>query len=140
MTASLPGPIASLIRDEQARSKDTFVRVVDLDAYLAKLAANAEVLSDAGDGRCRGFIAFYCNNRSSRQAFITLVLVDPRDRGTGLGRTLMAGALAIVKQRGFTSCRIEVAKTNEPAYRLYLSQGFQVIEDRADTYLLETGV
>lgn len=137
MANSLPDSITSLILDEQARQSNHFVEDVDIQEYLAKLAGRAEILSESAEGRCRGFVAFYCNDMTSRQAFITLVLVDPRDRGTGLGRALVACVLSIARHRGFTSCRLEVARRNQTAYDMYLAQGFRVVEERARTYLLE---
>ena len=129
--------IRSLILDEQARQGNRFVEDVDLETYLVKLGDHAEILSDSAGERCRGIVAFYCNDQTTKQAFITLVLVDPRDRGLGIGQTLVAGVLDIARRRGFTSCRLEVAKRNDTAHAMYLALGFRVIEDRAHKDLLE---
>jgi ribosomal protein S18 acetylase RimI-like enzyme len=128
--------IRSLILAEQARGGG-FIEDVDLDTYLAKLGASAEILSDIIAGRCRGFVAFYCNDTATRQAYITLVLVDPQDRGTGLGGALVSGVLEIARRRGFTSCRLEVATRNTAAHAIYLSLGFRVVEERGHKNLLE---
>jgi [ribosomal protein S18]-alanine N-acetyltransferase len=133
----LPESIRSLILDEQVRLQNRFLEGVDLEAYLAKLGDRAEILSDSAGGRCRGFVAFYCNDASSRQSYITLVLVDPIDRGTGLGRSLVAGVLEIARRRGFSSCRLEVAKHNQAAHAMYRSIGFRVVEDRGGKDVLE---
>jgi ribosomal protein S18 acetylase RimI-like enzyme len=135
--STLPESIRSLILDEQARLDNHFIEGVDLDAYLAKLGDSAEILSDSAAGRCRGVVAFYCNDATTRQAYITLVLVDPGDRGSGLGRALVGGVLDIARRRGFTSCRLEVAKRNDIARAMYLAIGFRVIEDRTEKDLLE---
>jgi ribosomal protein S18 acetylase RimI-like enzyme len=136
----LPESIRSLILDEQTRQGNRFIEGVDLEEYLAKLADRAEILSDCVAGRCRGFVAFYCNDESTKQAFITLALVDPRDRGIGIGRTLVACALDLARRRGFRSCRLEVAQRNDTADELYLSLGFRVVETRATTHVLEIGL
>lgn len=133
----LPDPIITLIRDEHTRQANRFVEGVDFEAYLAKLGERAEILSDSAEGRCRGLVAFYCNNQVTKQAFITLVVVDPRDRQLGIGRALVACVLELAKGRGFTSCRLEVAKRNEAAHALYLSMGFRFVEGRAGKDLLE---
>ena len=133
----LPGPIAVLIREEQARQENRFVEGVDIEAYLAKLADRAEILSDADGTRCRGFVAFYANDRATKQAYITLVLVDPRDRGLGIGRALVGCVLDMVKGRGFTSCRLEVARDNTAAHAMYRGLGFHVVAARAHKDLLE---
>ena len=133
----LSEPIASLIRAEQARQGGRFVNGVDLEVYLTKLGQRAEILSDAGEGRCRGFIAFYANDRATRQAYITSVLVDPRDRGLGIGRALVACALDLAKRRGFTSCRLEVSRDNAVAHAMYRALGFRVIDGHTDRDLME---
>jgi ribosomal protein S18 acetylase RimI-like enzyme len=129
--------IAALIRAEQSRQDGQFVDVADLDGYLAKLHDKAEFLSDSQGDRCRGFVAFYCNDEVSKRAYITLVLVDPQDRGLGIARTLVAGVLQLARERGFTSCRLEVAKTSVAAHALYRSLGFTAIETRGDKDLME---
>jgi ribosomal protein S18 acetylase RimI-like enzyme len=133
----LSASIKSLILDEQARQSNRFIEGVEMDAYLAKLSDRAEILSDSVAGRCRGFVAYYCNDLATRRAYITLVLVDPRDRRVGLAVSLIACVLSIAKQRGFTSCRLEVSRSNQAAHEMYLSQGFRVIEERAGKYLSE---
>lgn len=127
----------ALIRAEQARQGGRFIADVDLEAYLAKLGDRAELVQASAQGRCRGLVAFYCNDHTTRQAYITLVLVDPQDRGLGIGRALVAGALDLARGRGFTSCRLEVARDNVPAHALYRSLGFQVIEGRTAKDLME---
>ena len=136
----LPDSIRSLILEEQLRQGHQFVEGVDLDAYLTKLGDSAEILADCVAGRCRGFVAFYCNDDSTKQAFITLVLVDPRDRGSGLGAALITCVLDVARRRGFTSCRLEVAQHNERARTWYHSLGFAVLEVRAQKLLLEIGL
>lgn len=133
----VPEGITSLILDEYARRGTQFIENVDLDQYLEKLASRAEFVSDSLGGRCRGFVAYYCNDLESRQAFITLVLVDPQSRGSGLGRALVAFVLDVARRRGFTTCRLEVSMRNPVAYNMYLSQGFRPVEERAGKYLME---
>lgn len=132
--------IRALILGERERQGADFIQGVDLDAYLAKLEEKAEILADSIAGRCRGFVAFYCNNLATQQAYITMVLVDPDDRGAGLGKWLVASVLETAKRRGFTSCRLEVAERSDVAYAMYLSLGFRVVERRDRTFLLEVAL
>jgi ribosomal protein S18 acetylase RimI-like enzyme len=129
--------IKTLILGEHARQGSDFIEGVDIDLYLAKLGEEAEIMSDSIPGRCRGFVAFYGNDLVAKKAYITLVLVDPRDRGQGLGKALVASVLDVAKHRGFRSCGLEVTKSNEVAYAMYLSLGFRVAEVRDRRYLLE---
>ncbi len=129
--------ITALILDEQARQAGHFIEGIDLNAYLEKLGARAEWLTNTVADRCRGFVAFYCNDLVSRRAFITLVLVAPEDRASGLGRALVTGVLEICRQRGFTSCRLEVRQDNAAALGMYRALGFSTIEERGTTHVLE---
>ena len=132
--------IRVLIADEQQRQHGRFLDGVDMSAYLAKLDTRGEILSDSTEDRCRGFVAFYCNDEATRQAYITLVLIDPRDRGRGLGRALVGAVLDIARRRGYRTCRLEVTTENTAARDLYTSMGFTVVEKRAGRDLLEVAL
>lgn len=136
-TKMLSEAIKSLIRDEQARQNGCFIQDVDLDTYLAKLDDKAEMIADSIAERCRGFVAFYCNDLHTKTAYITLVLVHPLDRELGIGRALMAYVLSTARRRGFRCCRLEVSKDNQTANTFYRSQGFRLIGERDKKYLLE---
>jgi len=129
--------IRTLILDEQQRQAGRFIEAPDLDAYLQKLDARAEILSATEGPHCRGFVAYYCNDHSTRQAFITLVLIAPQDRGSGLGKALVLGVLEICRQRGFASCRLEVRADNAAALAMYGSLGFVPVGERGTTQILE---
>ena len=126
-----------MIRAEQASQAGRFVDNADLDAYFAKLDSHAEVIADNDGDRCRGFVAFYCNNLQTRRAFITLVLVSPEDRGSGMGRTLVSRVLDVCRERGFVSCGLEVRSDNAPAVALYASLGFVAVGERDGRQMLE---
>lgn len=133
----LPDQIVSMILDEQSRQGGNFIQGVDVNSYLTKLGEKAEIVADFLGGRCRGFVAFYCNDMNSKKAFITLVLVDPRDRGLGLGQALVDFVFNVARHRGFEVCQLEVRKSNQAAYKLYLAKGFRLLEERGDIYLME---
>lgn len=129
--------VKTLIREEHARQPDRFLDGIDLDAYLRRLDERAEIHADHEGARCRGLVAFYCNNTATRQAYITLVLVAPQDRASGLGRALVSAVLDTCRSRGFATCGLEVRGDNLPALALYESLGFTLVEQRAGKQLLE---
>lgn len=133
----LTDAIKTLIREEQARQSNRFIEAVDLDAYLGRLDEHAEVADEVADGRCRGFVAFYCNDLVSKRAFITLVMVAPEDRSIGLGRALVTRVLDVCRGRGFVTCQLEVRDDNAAALAIYQSLGFATIERRGDRHLME---
>lgn len=130
--------IRSLILEEQTRQNGRFIEgVADLDEYISKIARQGEIFSLTDGNRCRGFIAFYCNDLSTRRAYITLMAVSLGDRRAGLGRCLVSAVVSIAKGRGFQTCRLEIATSNAASLALYRSMGFHVIEDRASSHILE---
>jgi ribosomal protein S18 acetylase RimI-like enzyme len=134
----LSDPIKTLIREEYARQGGEFIAGVDVDHYLAKLDTHAEIAADWLGERCRGFVAFSCNDLTTRKAYITLVLVDPRDRGRGLGKALVGRALAVARDRGFSSCGLEVRRGNTASASLYRTMAFRVVERDEGRERLET--
>lgn len=129
--------IKTLIRDEQSRQGGRFIDAGDLDAYLQKIDERAEIVSEPDGARCRGFVAFYCNNLVTRRAFITLVAVAPQDRQSGLARRLVTRALDICRERGFVSCGLEVRADNAPALALYNGLGFATVSEQDGRRVLE---
>ncbi|HWI17199.1 MAG TPA: GNAT family N-acetyltransferase [Vicinamibacterales bacterium] len=126
----------AMARAEQARDPQ-FLVTGSFDAYLAKLSEKAECVADHQGDRCRGFVAFYCNDSRTLRAFITLVLVDPRDRGHGVGRALVGQVLDVARSRGFRSCALEVSSQNAAAKSMYQALGFMLKEARDGRELLE---
>ena len=135
-TNRLSNEVVRLILDEHERQQGKFINNLTIETYLEKLGTRAEIVSVTIRGRCRGFVAYYCNDFEAKTAFITLVLVDPQDRGQGLGTGLTDFVLHTAKLRGFTSCQLEVKAKNTVAYNMYVSQGFKFIEERGDSHLL----
>jgi ribosomal protein S18 acetylase RimI-like enzyme len=133
----LTASMKDMIRAEQASQGGRFVASADLEAYLDKLDTRAEVVAEMENGRCRGFVAFYCNNVQSGRAFITLVLVSPQDRGSGIGRALVSRVLDVCRERAFVACGLEVRSDNTAAMALYSSLGFASVGDRDGRQILE---
>jgi ribosomal protein S18 acetylase RimI-like enzyme len=132
--------IKRMILDEHESQQNQFIDAPDLGAYIQKLNAHAEILSLTEGERCRGFVAYYCNDRSTRQAYITLVLVAPEDRGTGLGKALVQGVLEICRGRGFATCRLEVRADNVAASATYRALGFMPIGSRGAAQIMERAI
>ncbi|MBI1189149.1 MAG: GNAT family N-acetyltransferase [Tepidisphaera sp.] len=64
--------------------------------------------------------------RLSEFLFVHDMFVEPACRGRGLGRLLMQHALERAREIGVTQLRLDVARANEPARRLFESCGFRV--------------
>ena len=125
--------LQDLLRAEHETS--LLVENVDIDDYIRKIGERAEILAHYENG-CNGFVAYYCNDYQSKKAFITMVIVRPAARGKGIARALLQSVLGIMRQRGFTTCALEVGKHNTPAYKLYTDLGFQPSSEKDASTIL----
>lgn len=96
------------------------------DAFLSLAdAADGEGLFDGQivvaevDGRVMGFVAFGDDE-------LTWLYCDPAAYRQGVGRALLRHVL---QQPGDEPLRAEVLVGNEPALRLYLSEGFAILQE-----------
>jgi len=79
------------------------------------LAYNQELL---------GFIAFYANNATTREAYITSIVVSRKARHQGIGHALMDRCKNDARMCGMKDIRLEVNANNEKALRFYTSLGY----------------
>ncbi|MAM00606.1 MAG: hypothetical protein CL583_19410 [Alteromonadaceae bacterium] len=130
--------IEALIKKEQISSRGQFIKDIALDDYLKKIKSNAEFVSHYAEGQCVGFVAFYCNDPSRRNAFITLVLVSPDFRGQGISQKLIRYVLDICKKRRFEACSLEVLRGNQFAVQVYKRIGFKIVSERNGKIFMRT--
>jgi len=90
----------------------------------------------AADGDTLGFSL--CRGVAG-EVELLLIAVRPLWRGHGLGRALLAQALADSRLRAMRDMFLEVRESNEAAKKLYLSTGFFAVGQRKDYYLGENG-
>lgn len=67
-------------------------------------------------------------------ADVQTLTVAAENQRQGVGAQLLASLIDEAKRRGCSRLTLEVAALNEPAQRLYLRQGFEVIARRSGYY------
>ncbi len=77
---------------------------------------------------------FSLTRRVIDEAELMLVAVLPRERGRGLGRRLVEGAMQKARQRGAHKIFLEVRDGNATALGLYESLGFSIAGRRQNYY------
>ncbi len=102
--------------------------VENIDEYIKKIMLYAVLIECWENERLVGFIAFYCNNISNGEAFITNISVIPEFNGRGIATKLLTKAYAYSKNKGFTTISLEVFNINVGAKALYKKAGFVVTE------------
>ena len=130
----LPVQVLALIADEQTLQNGGFVP--NDESFLLKLEEKAELLTHTENGKCSGFVFFYCNDPHKISSYITLIMTAQFARKKGIGTSLAKYVLNITKARGFSCCHLEVKKDNISAFSLYKSLGFEIIEDRGEKLLM----
>ena len=111
-----------------------FAEVWDAAAWAGLLAmpgAVAFLAEDPGTGDALGFVAL---RAVAGEAEIISIGVRPGARRAGIGRRLLAAAIAAVAEGGAARLFLEVAADNWPARALYLASGFVEVGRRPDYY------
>jgi mycothiol synthase len=65
----------------------------------------------------------------SPTGYIGMTGVHPDQRGKGLGRAIVAAGMAYLESKGARTVKLEVDHSNKPARELYLSLGFDLMEE-----------
>lgn len=96
----------------------------EIEGYLSKIDSLSIFEKYNIENNLAGFVSFYCNNEESKEAFITMVLVDKSYRGKGIAQKLIIEVIDIIKEQGFLKCNLEVKADNVNAIKLYSKIGF----------------
>ena len=96
----------------------------EIEGYLSKIDSLSIFNKYYIENNLAGFVSFYCNNEESKEAFITLVLVDESYRGMSIAQKLIIKVIDIIKEQGFLKCNLEVKADNVNATKLYSKIGF----------------
>lgn len=99
--------------------------------FLAK--GRAPLIVDDLDGVLQGYALVLLHPNTSLARLYSLA-VDPRLRGHGIGRALLAAAEARALEQGATRMRLEVHQNNEAAQALYADVGYHAFAIESDYY------
>lgn len=77
-----------------------------------------------------GIIDLICNYKSEEEWTLGLMLLDPAQRGKGLGRTVHTAIIAWAKARGATSFRLGVIEDNLKGQKFWSSLGYKKISEK----------
>ncbi len=108
-----------------------------LEEYVDKILQFSTIIPYVVQGEIKAFISYYRNDSEGLYAFLTMLLVSEHFQGKGIGRLLLDTAIRDLESSGFQFFSLEVQKENKKAIRLYTNYGFQIKEDKGETWLLE---
>ena len=101
----------------------------DADARTVTVTYEADrlgldLIRQAIDGR-----GFAVTGVGSTLSYLQRVAVDPRYQGTGIGRSLVRSAARWAKKEGATAIMLNTQVGNDPAIRLYESEGYDTLDE-----------
>ena len=110
---------------------------LDFEQYSEKLSQHAHFILVEQKGHsinhlC-GFVAYYLNC-NTRIIYIPLIAVAENSQTMGVGRKMLDKLI-----RNNPECaalELEVKKGNDRAFHFYIKYGFQITEDKGNSYLM----
>jgi ribosomal protein S18 acetylase RimI-like enzyme len=96
----------------------------DVPAYARELVRAALRFEAWSDGVLVGLVAAYVNDAPARVAFVTNVSVLRERTREGIATRLLALCLDHARAAGMRELRLDAARANAPALRLYEKLGF----------------
>lgn len=114
-----------LVRKQLHFNRD-FLSISDseIEDYFSKIDSLSIFEKYYIENNLAGFVSFYCNNEESKEAFITMVLVDKSYRGRKIAKKLLTNVINSIKTKNFSKCSLEVEVKNINAIYLYKKIGF----------------
>lgn len=109
---------------------------IPLGQYVDKILLNATIIPYYVNGNLKGTIAYYNNDVTKMQSFLTLILIAHDYQRKGLGKLLLQMSIEDLKSKGFENYSLEVLKINSTAIKLYEEFDFRKLEDRSDLWLM----
>lgn len=77
----------------------------------------------------RGVAGYAVTGIGTTLAYLQRVAVDPRFQGTGIGRSLIRASARWAKKEGGTAIMLNTQLENDPAIRLYESEGYDTLDE-----------
>ena len=107
-------------------------RLGSLRDYARKLSESAVVDIVSLDHKIAGFSAYYCNDVSTKQAFLTQIAVADEYRGRSIGNILLEACIETSRQKGMEKLILEVDDDNTAALKLYAKYEFTLLKKASD--------
>ena len=95
-----------------------------IDDYCKKLIDKASLFIARENDIVVGIAAFYCNDQTEKQAYLSYFYVRPKNRNQGIGQMLLRKAILHSQTCGMKSMKVETWHDNR-AISLYRRNGFR---------------
>lgn len=115
--------------------------MVDKEGLAIKFSEYAQVISINENRQVIGFAGFYCNDKKNKNAYLSLIAVDPLYRNRGVGKCLLDEVVKRSKRAGMEHLILEVRRANNGAIKFYEKLGFAYMDENSnDTLFLSKDI
>lgn len=113
-------------------------KIESLESFAKKLEASAYVYIACVENKAIGISCFYANDFENYRGYVTLIGVKRKQRGTGVGKGLLAFTEDVMRKNGMGAIRLEVDRDNVKAIGFYEHYGFKKeIEKESSFYMVK---
>ena len=108
---------------------------------IIKIANNAVIIY-VHNNNILGYVAFYANDKNTKEAYITLIAVKPGKQNSGIGTNLIKECIYTSLKYGMKKLALKVDKDNENAIKFYKSNGFVFCgeDNEIEQYLMKRDI
>lgn len=86
------------------------------------------------------YVAFYANDKKSKQAYISVIAVKPEMQSNGIGANLINESICVARCHGMNKILLKVDKDNVRGINFYLKHGFKFKEAENNKYIMEKDI
>lgn len=121
----------------QPHIKKTILINSSIDTYIDKIFNFSTIIPYYNSSCLKGFIAYYSNDVLNKDAYLTMLIINKKNKGEGFGKLLLNTSITDLRNLGFSDYRLEVEKTNLDAIEFYKNEGFNIEDERESFYLMK---
>lgn len=128
--------LINLIKDHNSIEEGLCI-MIPVNEYVDKIYNYSTIIPYIVRGEFLGFISYYNNDINKCDAFLTMILVSKDAQGMGIGKLLLDISIEDLTKDGFKTYSLEVLKENIRAIDLYKKYGFQIFEEKVNSFLMK---
>lgn len=112
------------------------LNISNISEYAEKINQNAEIYFLVNNDIDIGMCAIYSNDYENKIIYISSISIKKDYLSKGLGQVLLDYIFTLKNNYNMKYIKLEVKKNNIKAINFYKKNGFQVIEEKLETYLM----
>lgn len=118
--------VARFLEKESCQFPIPLANKVSISEYADKMLRYGRVFIAVASGEIAGIVGGYANDSIGGRAYLSVIAVDARWRGTGLSGDLLEKFEEYAKHEGMLFCSLETHETNVRALSFYRKHGYAV--------------